>query len=114
MLVDFHVLKYNPQNSHLKCLIHIHSTLLNVSTEPIFQFIIEFTGFKFNFLFNLMFMHLVIEKFHGEFKVYWISGKLQNILESDVLSKGEKEAEKKRGKVKILFWMLKSYALQCI
>lgn len=56
-----------------------------------------------------------IEKFHGEFKAYRISGQLKNGRESDVFSKGKKVAEKKRGKVKISFWTFRnSYALQCI
>lgn len=41
-------------------------------------------------------MLLEIEEFHGEFKAYWISGKLKNWQESDVLRKGKKEAEKEK------------------
>lgn len=61
--------------------------LLNFSTKPIFQFIIGFAGFKFNFWLNLMFMLLEIEKFHGAFKAHWIADKLKNERESDLFSK---------------------------
>lgn len=75
--------------------------LLNFSAKPIFQFIIGFAGFKFNFWLNLMFTLLEIEKFHGEFKAYWVADKLKNEWEFDLFSKGRKR--EKEEKLKLCF-----------
>lgn len=55
----------------------IHIPLLSFSSKPIFQIIIGFAGLKFNFLLNLMFVLLELDKFHAEFEAYCLSGKLK-------------------------------------